>query len=252
MINEQNAWKLCGTTAQLKTELLEATVDTQRPELGLRSIMSRLNGQNLKFETARMLGLRVGQGDLEAVETTDYYVRGDDLIVSCRTVSAPHVGRQIYWRVVRDSSAPADGIAGIEVIVSAQTDLLDSDPAATVYSLLPTGDVLTSTADGEQTFQPLDLARGESTAGGGAVLIRCENTLVSFLEMVHPSDDRGTTLTRTDNQLTTSHAVLTERLEKGVIRRSRLRAMFLPREHDSAVAVDLYQRFAASPLPLTT
>lgn len=249
MNNDQNAWQLRGTTAQLTTEFLDATLDVRRPDLGLSAIAARVNGHNVQLDTASILAVGAGRSDSEAVESTDYYVRGDDLIVSCRRTAAPQVGLQIYWRVVREAALQTNGI---EAIVSAQTELLDSDPASTVSSRLPAGDVLTVAADGDPAFQPLAVADGESANGGGAVLIRLKGRPISFLEMVHPSDDRGATITRTDEQLATSYPVLTERLEKGVIRRSRLRALFLPRENDSAVAAELYRRFATSPAPLTT
>ena len=43
-----------------------------------------------------------------------------------------------------------------------------------------------------------------------------------------------------------------ERLEKGVIRRGRICAWFLPREADLAIAAELFRRFVSQPPPLTT
>ncbi len=249
MMNDQSAWKLCGTIAQLRTEFLEATVDVERPDLGLGSLMSRNNGHTVQFGRASILGVCADQLDPLAVKSTDHYVRGDDLIVSCQPATTSDISLQIYWRVVNDETIPA---TGIETIVSAQTDLLDSHPTSVVSSQLPPGDVLIMIDGSDQTFQPLAIECGESATGNGVVLIRFENNEISYLEMVHPSDDRGVTIKRTSEQLVTSYPVLTERLEKGVIRRSRLRAMFIPRENDSSVAMKLYAQFAASPPPLTT
>ena len=49
-----------------------------------------------------------------------------------------------------------------------------------------------------------------------------------------------------------SHRLFAERLEKGVILRSRIRGLFVPRDHDTELAQSEYRRFAASEPPLTT
>jgi hypothetical protein len=249
MTNDQSVWQLQETTAQLTTDLLEATLDLQRPDLGLGSITTRASGRPVQLESARILGVRIGAGDSDSAESIDSYTRGDDVIVTCRCPTAPDIGLQVYWRVIHDE---APSTTGIEAIVSAQTDLLDSDPASVVSSQLPAGDVLTITAGVQPSFHPLAVKRDALSMGGGAVLIRLENEAVSVLEMVHPSDNRGATIERCNEDLVTSYHVLAERLEKGVIRQSRLRAMFLPRENDTTVALDLYKRFAMSSVPLTT
>ncbi|MDP6466679.1 MAG: hypothetical protein QF918_03010 [Pirellulaceae bacterium] len=248
-MNDQSAWRLCGATVQLTTESLEATIDVERPDLGLGSLTSCINGHKVKLDAAGILGVCAGQVDPAAVKSTDYYVRGDDMIVSYQLATTPDVGLQIYWRVIHDETTPA---TGIEAIVSAQTELSDSHPALTVRSLLPPGDVLTMTASGDRTFRPLALDRDDSATSDGAVLIRFDSDEISFLEMVHPSDDCGVTIKRTSGQLVTYYPILTEQLEKGVIRRSRIRGMFLPRENDSSFASELYAQFASSPTPLTT
>jgi hypothetical protein len=46
-------------------------------------------------------------------------------------------------------------------------------------------------------------------------------------------------------------SLITEQLEKGVIRRGRMRAIWLPREDDQQLALDVYQQFLVSRLPLT-
>ena len=49
-----------------------------------------------------------------------------------------------------------------------------------------------------------------------------------------------------------THRLFAERLEKGVILRSRIRGLFIPRSHTDELARHEYRRFAASKLPLTT
>ncbi|MFP6616464.1 MAG: hypothetical protein VCB26_08670, partial [Candidatus Hydrogenedentota bacterium] len=107
---------------QLRTELLEATIDVERPDVGLGSLTSCIGGHRVELDTATILGICAGQLHPAGITSTDHYIRGDDLIVSCQFATTPDVGLQIYWRVVNDETLP---MAGIEAIVSAQTDLLD-------------------------------------------------------------------------------------------------------------------------------
>ncbi len=249
MTNDQPVWHLHGSIAQLTSARLAATIDVQQSGHGLVSLTSEAADVAFPIEGARVLGVNGGRATTDSVHPTDTYVRGDDLILTGQFSGAPEVGLQVYWRVLQDE---AHGVMGVEAIVSAQTELLDSDPASTVTSRWPRGTVLVAASGGEPKFVPLSLMPHASAEGRGVVLIRPDNAPISFLEMVHPADDRGATIESSDEYLVTRYPVLTERLEKGVIRRSRLRAMFLPREHDAAIAEKLFQRFASSEVPLTT
>jgi hypothetical protein len=48
------------------------------------------------------------------------------------------------------------------------------------------------------------------------------------------------------------HHLFPESLEKGVIRRGRVRGWFLPREGDADAAAERYRQWLAEPPPLTT
>ena len=73
------------------------------------------------------------------------------------------------------------------------------------------------------------------------------------MEMVHPSDFTESAFCRgPDGAAELSNRLFQGRLEKGVILRSRLRALLLPPEDDVALAAACYSDFAASEPPLTT
>ncbi len=249
MPNDPPSWQLEGTIARLESGLLEATIDVQRPDLGLQSVVSLLSGKPVRVKSARLLGLQAGDPCDAAVVIQDAYTRGRDVIVTFHPAALPAVALQVYWRAVGDD---ARAVAGVEAIVSAQTELLDSDPTSTVSSCLPPGETFLLTGDEMPSLRPLAVDTAEPIRATGGILVRCGGTDFSLLEMVHASDDRGWTIQRSGSMLATRYRVLTERLEKGVIRRSRLRTMVLPRDNDREVALELYRDFVDSPAPLTT
>ena len=178
---------------------------------------------------------------------------------------------EVYWRVLaadaeRPSSPGSEDATAIELVISVQTSLLHMDPALTVATLLsapagvwrlrhPAGAefaVCSAPSDGQNAFEP--------DSGPGCFLFRGAGHLshldLSYLEMVHPADFRHSKLTgdavtggwRLEHRL---FETALGGLEKGVILRSRLRGMFIPRCEDQAIALAEYRRFVASEPPLT-
>ena len=93
----------------------------------------------------------------------------------------------------------------------------------------------------------------DPTIGPGCFLFRRAGTF-SYAELVHPADFRQSTLAARESSsadVRLAHRLFHRRLEKGVILRSRLRGVFLPREHDMELAAAEYRRFAASEPPPT-
>src|SRR5262245_13194470 len=78
----------------------------------------------------------------ELMEVADQYVRGQDLVASYKPTGAQHIAPHIYWRALFDRSL---GAAQIELVLSAQTDLLDSGPSWEIGSFV-SGSVLFHTS----------------------------------------------------------------------------------------------------------
>lgn len=182
----------------------------------------------------------------------EVYVRQQDLIATYAPSEGRNVQTQIYWRASQRGAG-----AGVELIISAQTHLLDSRPALPAVTLLPASQVF-HLADDEDRMIELSLdeqTRLEFSAAQIAPLLvfRPHGAAYSYLEMVQPSDFAGANLElRGGELLRFSHHLFAERLEKGVIRRVRLGGMFLPRGDDLEQARTIYREFISAPLPLTT
>lgn len=173
---------------------------------------------------------------------TDRWVRGRDMTVVCEPVDARHLKATVTWRQVAESA----GVDAWEVIVSAQTSLLDSDATLSVVSHLAVGELMMAVGAAGWTTA----GRGPLAPGTTATLARRPTT--SVLIAVHPVD-----LRRIEVEIHDSHARIDCRLfassvEKGVLLRSRVLAAIGPRPGDEDWAAERLAAFAASPPPLTT
>jgi hypothetical protein len=182
------------------------------------------------------------------------------------------------------NSAPR--IAALEIIVSVQTSrldvetalavcttighveswqLLDADDRAFAPGAMPTALRGHASLDPSPPSNPI-LAAANSPARELTVpdfrqsdsrdccLIRPTGLSLAYLEMVHPADFRQTTFewpAKSPPVARLTHRLFAERLEKGVILRSRIRGIFLPRTHAEELARQEFRRFADSKLPLT-
>jgi hypothetical protein len=137
---------------------------------------------------------------------------------------------QVYWRV----SAPATDVVLLDVILSLQTPLLESFPRVATHSQLPAGEA------------------SVVAAAGDCVLLRPTAGDWSYAEMTHPKDRGDWQLSSAaDDQLRFERHLGGQFMEKGVIRRLRLRGAFLPRHNDLDLAAHYFALLAEETPPLT-
>jgi hypothetical protein len=146
--------------------------------------------------------------------------------------------------------------AVIDLQISVQTPLLDSDPRQTVRSSLPMGEMLRMDESATK-FEPLVLSfdgkrNMELNEPQACYLVRPAGTDFSYVEMVHPADAGSSALESYGAKIGLARTLFVSTLEKGVILRARLRGALIPREGDEAVAAALYADLLAAELPLTT
>jgi len=185
----------------------------------------------------------------------DVYERGPDIVATYAPSEGRNVQTQIYWRATEPQcGGPA---AGVELIISAQTHLLDSRPGLSTTSTLPAGSVFQLTDDAAQLEElsfdgtmKHDFSPAQRTT---LFLFRPWGATFSYVEMIHPTDFAGASIElRGENLFRLTNHLFPERLEKGVIRRARVFGVFLSQVSDLRCAMAAYREFSDEPLPLTT
>ena len=227
-------WTINSTLARLNIPVLTGEVDAAYPWRGFELAAS-------KAPHVALLKVQTRAIDADAPEAMlDLYQRGEDLVATYAETAERNVRRKF---IGADIDAAHDA-AGLEVILSAQTSLLDSQPATHVGSALPPGEAIVLNERGTPVEFDAQSPR--------AVLFRPEYFAMSYLEMVHPTDFAGVQLENLGGLNSVRWRLFPESLEKGVIRRGRVRGLFLPRDSDLDQAPQLLADFAASPLVLST
>lgn len=247
----QDAWQLNPPLARIVTKQLGGEFDGSRPQSGL----TKLNVAGRTIE-GRPFQLKIpGQANRLEIPV-EFYVRGMDLV--CQYAQTPNrpFRTQLNWRLLTGAAdAP---LGGIELIVSVQTALLDSLPALVVRSELAAEESRRLEGLDQQVFQPVSLdnpsgpSQAPATPPLSCHLYRLAHDL-SYLEMFPPADPVSTAISAgSDGLVQTTHRLFAWHLEKGVILRSRIRGVFLHRRDDEQTALDCFDRFIHSRLPLST
>lgn len=244
-------WQLQQSTALLKRADLQAQVDLRKPSLGLRQIVF----QSKQIEGCIPLQVSPHPPAPEGIETLiDSYVRGCDLVARYAQSPQRTIEPTLYWRLL-DFAKP---IVGIELLVSMQTSLLDSDPTFTMLSECDGAAFWLTNPRAEVNVNPIRIdSLTEShwkspSRQSGFFLFRLHGCDVSYAEMILPADFHGARVEQTPECARLAYELFPESLEKGVIRRGRIRSLFLTREQDAEAAWDVYEDFCADKPPLTT
>jgi hypothetical protein len=244
-------WRIDRTQASLSASGLSARVNLQRPEFGITDIV----WQGTPIPGARLLQARRPQSDFTP-SLVDAYVRGTDLIAVYESRLGGAVATQLYWRYVEHADLC---VAGIELIVSVQTELLDDDPGLALISELPCSELLQAANRDATCFARVGVPETEAEgpcrcAGVGLFLYRFGKVRGGYLEMVYPADFCTAEFGPGANpeNMRSRFTLFEERLEKGVIRRARARGLLcLDTRDGEAVAGECYRRWLASESPLS-
>jgi hypothetical protein len=235
-------WQLDGTTATWNARF---QLDLQRPGSGIVVSNPGRDASGLCLLQVQLKKTHAAAG----LKLADAYVRGRDCIATYAPLPPDQVQPQIYWR---GSLNEQPGCCGIEMVLSMQTSLLDSDPLIDVVSDLPAGEQFAW--NNEQWQSQSSTATLSREAGhSGLVLLQPQGGSWSYAQGVFPADylRTETQLDQSSHQAAWASPLFAERLEKGVIRRGRIAGWVMPRERDQELAVALWNAFCQSPPPLT-
>jgi hypothetical protein len=246
-------WQLDDRVARLQLPRCGAALDVARPREGLRDVY--LDAR--RWGGTRLLAVAAAAamaGDAGA--PIECYARGPDLVTAYEGSQDRPLRVDAVWRgVVPTTDQPL--VAGVELIVSVRTELLDGCPELTVRSVLCAAEAWRLVHAGSSRYDaiaalPIDVRPAD---GPGCILVRPQEAAWTYAEMVHPVDFYHDVLCQgpdAEQSLALEHHLFPVRLEKGVILRARVRGVFVPREDDRQTVAACYQAFAAAEPPLST
>lgn len=249
--SESSPWALSGDVAALHYRGLASEVAVTSPFLGLQ----------LGAETGYAAGgqlLQVGAGAQPANdswEVSDAYVRGDDLSVTYEPCDSRPFRLQASWRLHQEQSNQLRGVV-LDVVASVQTRRWEAYPTLTLGSTLRGESAAVVTADGEPSFSRIDAAGDFAGAVEETVnrpfVIRL-NRRYSYIETRVNGDFDLWRLEIDQSGNCRSESILRPRfMERGVIRRLRLRVALVPCKDDVATARSLAAQLQQECPPLTT
>jgi hypothetical protein len=250
----QSVTPACGWSAEHdrlihRRDGLVATLDPHVPAVGL---VVGVEAARDAVPADHLLGLDLGA----ACRAADQWLRATDLTAVYEPADARRLRATAMWRL-----HPAAGpVAVWELIVSAQTSLLQSDPGLAVVADVAGDELLWS---GGLRPGGSAAARGWSATAGAvpsddtsSILVRrkaiANRAASSFLIAVHPADAHRITVERHGGRIRVACRLFSDAIEKGVLLRGRVLAAVGPAAGDTAWADKVSGGFAVSPPPLTT
>ena len=250
------AWRLDGHLATLASH--GGSINLARPEQGLTGLAA-IDG--------KLLGIRPAIDGADTLQLEDAYARGNDLVAHFKPTDSFPFRTEVYWRVEPTDSSASE--LRLSLIVSVQTDLLDTQPLLDIVSTLNV-----STINSTQTTLLSPFADGAGSADGTgdwqvvpdsqpntqaqALLVELPQQAGAWFEAIHPSDRSEALLACQTTELPTGGPatqvqwrLFSHFLEKGVIRRARVTAALLAAKSAREQAATYYQAFAQQAPPLT-
>lgn len=221
-------WDLKDQSATLKHPGISLEVCPAQPAQGTKVQMPGSAGKSVSCFCVSAVKAQNQSWNLQ-----ESFVRGSDLVASYAPWPGDAVEPHIYWRF-RD--AHHGTVAGLELIVSVHTSLLDSRPAIEV-----SGELI-----GEVCQHGLP--------GGVFCLTPSHEKDKQLLFWIHPADFAELSIHREGegSKATWTTTLFSEAsLEKGVIRRARLGVWVIPAGLSSEAKIALYHEIVHEAPPLT-
>ncbi|MBA62746.1 MAG: hypothetical protein CMJ76_10325 [Planctomycetaceae bacterium] len=226
-------WQLEQSIASLRADNLQCDIELASPQSGLQ------NTSAYQHVISQNQFVRLDMG-IEQETVAEAYHRGSDLIALYASQPQREATPQLYWRALEHTNA-----AGIETIISLQTDLLDSRcPIHTATDLSGVLNAKALTVDDQWIA-------AEQASDVIALHVQL-NASIGYLEIVHPTDLMNTLIKNNGDSIVWEHTVLDLQLEKGVIRRARLQSWWIQDDAEHTLANELVNAFIRSAPPLTT
>jgi hypothetical protein len=251
-VNERAVWSQHGDSAELSCGKLSGRIVATRPNAGLHGVA--LEGAELAIDLLRTYRADVAEQMTWPLAIAESYVRGKDFVATYQAADDWPFSPQLYWR--GNSLGSVRGVvASVSLLVSVQTHLLDTIPRIGVTSRLRCEETLRvsparSEAAHAELVDPAQEIRAEDE--DCCFVRRLADLPLSYVEIM-PAGDFHAIRAHADSAGTAIEwRLFADFLEKGVIRRARVHAAFVPRENDIEIAAACSAALHRLELPLTT
>lgn len=236
-------WTLTGLRSLTRCGGLEVSLDLARPAAGLT-----ISAETSPPSVDHLLGLDLAA----ACPPSDYWLRDPDITAVYEPADPRQLRATALWRQYACDAtiAARDTVAAWELIASAQTSLLDSDPAVSVVADIAADEVRWLTAASRSACWSILTPAATLPAQATAVLAM-RSTGSAVLLAPHPDDAPRLDATWEQGRLRLAWQLFSRHLEKGVLLRSRLIAACGPAA-DTTWTERLLADFHATPPPLST
>lgn len=232
-------WSLSKASAS--SDLGPATIEVhpQEPQQYSRCQLGGISGLSWRFAAIQPL-------PRHACVPTEIYTRQLDLIAKYQQSADDSFAFQLDWQL-QAASGPFAG--GVELWVSVQTNLLDVEPELQISCLaLDKCDwQMLSHADltGQRTLE-------DASHGPAAIVTTASSHAgATGVWLIEESDQRHARIVSQPSDVEMRVRLLGHFMEKGVIRRARMRFLLADGQVTRDQIAAAYSQFANSPLPLT-
>ncbi len=226
---QNTPWILSKYKASLQTDKLSAAFRLDQQSAGLT-----LSFHGTTWSQATLAGIQLPDSD-DLLAPSDSYLRGADAIADYE-LPENEIHVEIYRRnlqlAVGDAQCP-----GIETIVALWTDRLDTAPVVNATTTVSNAEVVSLEA-----ACPL----------GSAWLIRPTDAAWSYVEMIPSTDFQSASQSVDGTSTVIRYPFFGQHLEKGVIRKARIRGLFVERSRDVERATAALQSLQSEAPPLKT
>ena len=230
------SWTLAGLRSLDRCGGLEVSLDLARPVAGLT-----ITAGPQAATVDHLLGLDLATN----CPPRDHWVRGSDITAVYEPADPRHLRATAMWRRLACDATTA----AWELIASAQTSLLDSDPAVAVVADIGSSEVRWRGRNPASGWAALTPTAPLPANAAVIMCVRPDRTAVVIAP--HPDDAARIDAVWERGRVRLACRLFTRQLEKGVLLRSRVLAACGPAA-DVAWAERLLADFAASPPPLST
>ena len=240
----RSMWQLDGNIACWNCELVSAAFDLLAPADGIRI----RKVQRHAVDAVHILQVHF-PGPISA-GSIDAYVRTGDLIVRYPECPQSGFGLQLRWSLIPDPSVTA-----VELLVSVHTSRLSLTTSLDIGNRFDPTVREGYSAQGEPVRTPPTGSRSAEDRPQvrcGLVLCRPLDVTWSYAEMTNAHAPTIRDEWSQPPHPSGGFRLFDGVLEKGVIRRARMRGIFFPRVRDLAVACQHFQAFLEAPTQLDT